>query len=241
MRPQFLEQPPFTRACASIALLAFLAAPASASVTAFTDITAFNAAVTGATTANFEGIAPANDIAFGDQLVDGVTFTANGAPFVIDVGATPNHGASFFSGQGNHDNVPANSVSVSLTGFNAVGFFYGSYINTSEPYSAMLSTGDVFNISNPANTSDLNFIGFVSDGAAIDSIIFTSIAGPNLNDGSTNYAYGYAFDITSFVLANPVAPVPLPAAAWLFGSGLFGLLAQRRRSVSWIKFSKNSK
>ena len=61
--------------------------------------------------------------------------------FVVDAGSNANYGTSFFSGQGNSANVPANEIDISLSGFKAIGFFYGSYLIRNEPYSVTLSTG----------------------------------------------------------------------------------------------------
>jgi hypothetical protein len=214
----------------AIALLLAGLQPVSAAVIVFTNPALFDAAVTGETTHDFAGIAPPGGLVVVSPTVDGVNFSSNNTPFVIDNGLNPNYGVPFFSGQGNTQNVPANEVVVSLGGFNAIGFFYGSYASQNEPYSATLNTGDVFPLLTPPVAADVNFIGFVSDAGPITSINFTSLAGPNTLDTNGNplTPFGFAFDITQFDLANP-NQVPEPLTISLFGTGVAGALALRRR------------
>ena len=66
---------------------------------------------------------------------------------------------------------------------------------------------------------------------SIDLLITPEMVGDNLTFGfgavSTNYnGSGVFYDNLSFA---QVAPVPVPAAVWLFGSGLLGLLGVARR------------
>jgi hypothetical protein len=87
-------------------VLVHSAAPASAAIIEYTSAAAFNAAVSGATTYNFEGIAPAGGSVGGGG---GVTFSAPGNfEFVVDANAGFGHyGASFFVGRFNISNVTA--------------------------------------------------------------------------------------------------------------------------------------
>jgi hypothetical protein len=205
---------------------------ASATVIAYTNSAAFDAAVTGETSHNFAGIAPAGGFVVANPTVAGVTFTSNNVGFVIDSGSNNNYGVPFFAGQGNTLNDPANMVSVSLGGgFKALAFFYGSYISQNEPYSATLNTGDVFNLSTPAVASDVNFLGFVSDGAAITNVDFTSLAGLNSLDGNGNALtpFGFSFDVTAFDLANP-SSVPEPSTWALMVVALTAFAGTRRRN-----------
>lgn len=52
--------------------------------------------------------------------------------------------------------------------------------------------------------------------------------GTTLNDGGVVASYAYGIDAAGDVY---VAPVPVPAAAWLLGSGLLGLIGIRRRNA----------
>ena len=218
-------------------------ASASAAVTVYTNQAAFNAAVSGAASYGFAGIAPTNSPNPGNNFivinptVNGVTFTsttANGAPFVIDTSSNSVYGVPFFSGQGNAENIPANNVTVTLPGYGAFGFTYGSYISSAETYSATLNTGDVFNFSTGATNGTPQFIGFVSD-TPLTSASLTSTAGPNdLTPGGNNQGYGYAFDIINFSLGSPTAgAVPEPAtwAMMLLGFGMVGFAMRKRSNV----------
>lgn len=66
---------------------------------------------------------------------------------------------------------------------------------------------------------------------------------PNINGGFFGFISDVAFTSVDFVLTSGAAdgfaidnvvysPVPLPAAAWLFGSGLLGLVGMSRRKKS---------
>ena len=199
-------------------------APASATVTEFTSMAAFNAAVSGETTYNFEGIAPAGgyiNVPSGGITVGGVTFSDNypgNNAYVIDANAFyANYGASFFSGQSNEGGDTAYVNATLLSGVTAIGFSYGSYLDPSLPFTVTLSTGDIFNLLLPTTRGiDTDFVGFTSD-TPITSVLFT-LPGRVL-----------AMDITQFEVGS-AAPVPEPSTFLLIGAGLGGLALLKRRT-----------
>jgi len=204
---------------AGIALLALPAAPASASVIEYTSAAAFDAAASGATTYNFEGIAPAGGFAGGSPTIGGVTFTAPFSnEFVADANAGfGNYGASFFSGA--QSVFPFVNVTATLAGATAIGFAYGSVLSPLAPVTVTLSTGDTFTLTTPLNNGvDTNFVGFTSS-TPITSVSFVES--------------GRDFDVIQFVVASGT-PVPLPASALLMLSGLVGVgvMARKRRDIA---------
>lgn len=60
---------------------------------------------------------------------------------------------------------------------------------------------------------------------ALATVISTSVSDPNYQN-----LVGSAFGTFSYAAAVP-ASVPVPAAAWLFGSGLLGLIGVARRKA----------
>ena len=189
----------------------FFNPPALASAM-YSDAAAFDAAVTGASTYTFEGIAPINSWANAPSFtVGGVQFTSNRYLFVIDANAGyGSYGNSFLSGQAGR---PANDVYVTLPGSTAIGFYLGSYIDAFFHVYVTLSSGENFALSLPArNTTE--FVGFVSD-VPITNLTFSE---PN----------GNALDITKFVTASANS-VPEPETLLLFALGLVGIVVTRRR------------
>lgn len=54
-----------------------------------------------------------------------------------------------------------------------------------------------------------------------------------INDNGDITGYGYINGVTHAFLVSPVA-IPIPAAAWLFGSGLLGLASLGRRRAGFV-------
>lgn len=75
----------------------------------------------------------------------------------------------------------------------------------------------------------LNITGLALDSGLDELRAITSIDG-DLTDGAEENNIA---SVTSAISSPPVSAVPIPAAAWLFGSALFGLIAIRRRQITF--------
>ncbi len=60
--------------------------------------------------------------------------------------------------------------------------------------------------------------------------LFDTVLFPEIPGWSWDLIYDY--DTDTILLTSLVAPVPVPAAVWLFGSGLLGLVVTARRKKS---------
>ena len=69
---------------------------------------------------------------------------------------------------------------------------------------------------------DFNFLG-------VDSLSFSSFGGTDANSNDNGAGVHFAMDNFTF---NEVSTVPVPAAVWLFGSGLVGLIGFGRRKMA---------
>jgi len=90
-----------------------------------------------------------------------------------------------------------------------------------------------------ANAMNLLSGGTLCFGGGCSATIFPVSDGPLFHSGDVNTSIGIAmsFDLTAgdtadFTTSFEVNPVPVPAAIWLFGSGLLGLIGMARRKKS---------
>lgn len=79
---------------------------------------------------------------------------------------------------------------------------------------------------------DLNgsVTGFLPDGqkVAAKTSLFVSLTAPGFETGGAA-TIGDPLDLSSGAFSGSLSIVPVPAAAWLFGSGLLGLIGMARR------------
>lgn len=208
---------------AAFAAVAFASAPARADTVVFTSRTLFEAAATGLTTIDFEGIAPENSVAnFATPLtIQGVTFSGSptGMISVLDDGFF----APLFQFNSGAVLGGFSYIEVTLpTGITAIGTDLMSTNPSGSPFQVVLATGETFVVNTPLRP-ERGFFGITTD-VAIASIRFTTMsAGPFQSPGIPlldNFSFGRS--------QNPAA-VPEPATLLLLGTGLAGIATRARR------------
>jgi len=215
--------PRLAPAAVGIIVLAFAAGEASATVTEYTNPTAYGAATSSSATFTFDGLTPPGTISFGNVTVGGLSFTGGGLDFPIVVGSGFSFfgGSPFFTAVSPAPGIDASEVLCTLSGSTAIGFIYGDLAEGGGlPFSVTLSTGDRFDLSTPRNPGfDTGFVGFVSD-IPITSVTFS-------DDDSQGFAV-LQVDKSSARTAG----VPEPAPLALLATGLLCLaVLARRRTV----------
>jgi hypothetical protein len=214
--------PRLAPAAVGIIVLAFAAGEASATVTEYTDPTAYGAATSSSATLTFDGLTPPGTISFGNVTVGGLSFTGSSSnfPVVVGSGAPFYGGIPFFTSLSPAPGIAPSEVLCTSSGSTAIGFIYGDFADDGGlPFRVTLSTGDHFELSTPLSPgSDTGFVGFVSD-TPITSVTFS-------DDGQ-------AFDLLQVDNSSArTAGVPEPAPLALLATGLLCLaVLARRRTV----------
>jgi len=172
------------------------------------------------TVLDFEGFTPNVDV-ISNQFSAGLGVIFNDIP----VEYHSNYGSNFatavstFAGaNGLFQGIkPLGEEIIFTTAVTRIGFNIGSNVNINVPFdvfSGGFLTGS-FNLI--ATTDTMPFFGF-EDVDGIDKIVF----GIEINSGFVSQIDNLRFE--------EVASVPTPAAVWLFGFGLVGLIGMRRKS-----------
>lgn len=212
-----------TPAAVMASILLFASSAADAALDTYTDHAAFMAALPGpASTLDFDSLATGTTIANG-SAVGGITFNYDFGGIQMQVGdfgakSTPNAlgtDVEFRELQNGDD------FNLSFGPINAVGMFFITTESVMSPDSITLSAGGGSVGLSPSAGQELPsflqafFLGIIDDTSPFTTANITT-------SGPVPFAYNVD-DITTSV-------VPLPAAAWLFVSGIvsFGLVARQR-------------
>jgi hypothetical protein len=183
-----------------------------AGATTYTTLAAFNAAAPSAAAYGFDGVAPDHGAVFAS------TFTGGGGATFAPAGT----GSQFIIGHFNTPFGPLQSVISEQSGtphgasisfaptVDAFAFNFGSSLDAGQAITVLLSTGDSFSLTIPANNSS-QFFGVVTTGP------FTSL---------TITGAGFELDILNYYTET----VPEPASLMLLASGVAGLAVSRRRA-----------
>ena len=146
--------PRLAPAAVGILALASAAGEASATVTEYTDQSAYNAAISNSTIFNFDavtlpGTVLPGGVTFGDLSVTG---SGDDFPIVVGSGSLVYAGSAFFTSLSLAPGVDASDVLLTSAGSRAIGFMYGDFADGGgTPFTVTLSTGDSFQLSTPPN------------------------------------------------------------------------------------------
>lgn len=137
--------------------------------------------------------------------------------------------SSFFDAFGGDSNF-YNGWSIENNGlFDAVSQLWGNVQCVTDPYSCNQPGQGISKFIYEGNfdTTGKANLGFISDTCTLCAISTDFYDGV---DTLNRYVEGYWWDpVAGHALVRDISEVPLPAAAWLFGSGFFGLIGVARR------------
>lgn len=193
-----------------------------AAVTFYTSQATFNGLVSTTLLEDFESFTP-KDTALPSFISNGVTYTGyDGVPYPNVWVASPGY-INFGPGVGTTTtsiltaNGNENFTAVFSTPYYAIGL--DTYLNGLGPATASFygKSGLIGSFIYPGTTDDKEYLGIIST-EAITSFNWTGSLGGHLDTGIDN-------------ISVSSAPVPIPAAAWLLGSGLLGLIGARRKFI----------
>lgn len=216
---------PLTQSFLPFALLALASSTANASLTFYDNQATFNSLVTTTLVDDYETGGP-RETALSSLTRNGVTYTPlAGVPYynvyLANAGYN-NFGAgvgitttSILTANGDEHFTASFASSVGAVSFD-------TYRNGLGPTTvSVYSNATLLGTFTPAgNPDDKGFMGFISSGPAITSFEWNSTLGGRVNTGIDN------------LRSAPMA-APVPAAAWLLGSGLIGLagVARKRKAA----------
>ena len=202
----------------------------AASVAFFTDRSIFESKLASSTLIDFEGIVGDSGSIFGSELVvDDVTFIADGysgsrnelmlsGKNVFGSSAIPMESALIIA---NYSYPIIIDLTTAGSGYTAVGGFFGDISDPLDPLridiygtTGLLDSRELMSASMKENTPS-NFFGWIVEG---DEIVSLSYELYGNYEGIDDFVYG-------------VATVPIPAAFWLFGSGIISFIGFSRRRV----------
>jgi hypothetical protein len=204
---------------AALTVWATLATPARADIILYNNRAAFNAATTGATTFNFDGLAPINSFTFfgaGPVTVDGVSFTTAGNSNIFAIGRDFAGGLFAFDAANvvlQDNTMPSNFTATLPPGTTAFGVDLGSQATITGTGTLTLASGGVFNfpITIPGRPG-LEFLGVTSTEPIAS---FTVATGD----------FGLSFADVTLAQTN----IPEPSSLALLGLGIAALAGWRRR------------
>lgn len=211
-----------TQSLLPFALLALVSSTANASLTFYNNQATFNSLVTTTLVDDYEAGDPRNT-SLSSLTRNGVTYTplaGSSNVWLADAGYN-NFGAgvgitttSILTSNGDEHFSAVFASSVGAVSFD-------TYRNGLGPTTvSVFSNATLLGTFTPAgNPNDQGFMGFISTGPAITSFEWNSTLGGQLNTGIDN------------LRSAPMA-APVPAAAWLLGSGLLGLIGVARRKAA---------
>jgi hypothetical protein len=208
----------FARYASIPVLLLGFAVQAPASVMTYSNLADFQAATTGVTTIDFNGIAATGSyVAYGTGplSLSGVTFNSNGSMFVIDPGF---YGSSYAGGGFlNSDYATVNTITAALPSpVTALAMEFGGLFGGPVDFTFNFSDGSSVSGSSAASIiggTPLAFIGFTST-VAITSASISMPDTPNYN-AIDNFRFGNS--------------VPEPGSLALILLGMSGLAVAGRR------------
>lgn len=220
--------------CACVML--YFSSASNAALVAYTDQSDFMAALTGtSTTLDFDSLTTPTIINSGDTL-DGITFTYNfgSTDMVVTDG-------NQFGGGGPYDTTSGSNFlgtddadiflddddfTLSFGAANAIGMYF---ITAEEPGTSIFDNDIQLTAGLGTAFLDVgNVQATLGDGALVFflGLIDTTGTFSSASIDTPNSSGAFLYNIDDIT----VSAVPLPGALWLFGSGLIGLLALRRRS-----------
>ncbi len=189
--------------------IALVPATLQAGVTVYSSRSAFEAAASGLTNLDFEGLAAIGSYVSygtGPLVLSGVSITGNNSMFVIDPGF---YGFPYPSAFLNSDYSVPDILTFALPGsYTAVGFDFGSLFSGGASFDVQLDGMGPFTVTSTGSTQDgvLGFAGFISS-TAFSTVTLTMPDAPNYN-AIDNFEFGSG------------GTVPEPASLLLLGSGI---------------------
>ncbi len=197
---------------------------ANAALITYTDRASFEASYPGLQTEDFEDVTDISQVLSSTNIEPGVTFSltsgTNAYLAAPEQSSNPSQAIGVnlprSAGWAMDFSIPVDAVALDIFQNNGGGSQFGYDIFASVDVFGVAGLLGSFNVTVPSGSA--GFMGVFSNSDLITRL--------TINESNS-------FDVIDNVSFGRVSSVPVPAAAWLFGSGLIGLIGMRKKSAKF--------